>query len=190
MVDTICHSRKGGCCPPLQCDRRMCAMKLFGCNVATFRPLLRFISAFVLLTCAQTSVAASVEDIALLRGVDRQKILVEGAKKEGKLSFYTTLIVEQVVRPMKEAFEREYPFIQMEYFRGNSDRIAQKLFAEYQAKRYAVDVIDGSSTTTMVRRAGMLQRFFSPQFAEYPAELKDAEGFWGVSNIYFHTLGY
>ena len=97
----------------------------------------------------------SVEDVALLKSAERQKILVEGAKKEGKLSFYTTLIIEQVVRPMKEAFEKEYPFIQVEYFRGNSDRIAQKLFAEYQAKRYAVDVIDGSSTTTMVRRAGL-----------------------------------
>jgi ABC-type Fe3+ transport system substrate-binding protein len=134
--------------------------------------------------------AASVEEVALLKSADRQKILVDGAKKEGKLTFYTTLIVEQVVRPLKDAFEKEYPFVQVEYFRGNSDRIAQKLFAEYQAKRYAVDVIDGSSTTTMVRRAGLLQRFFSPYFAEYPAELKDAEGYWGVSNLYFHTIGY
>ena len=139
---------------------------------------------------SQLGYTASVEDIALLRSADRQKLLVEGAKKEGKLSFHTTLIVEQVVRPMKEAFEEEYPFIQMEYFRGNSDRIAQKLFAEYQAKRYAVDVIDGSSTTTMVRRAGLLQKFFSPYLAEYPAELKDAESYWGVSNLYFHTIGY
>ena len=134
--------------------------------------------------------AASVEEVALLKSADRQKILVDGAKKEGKLTFYTTLIVEQVVRPLKDAFEKEYPFVQVEYFRGNSDRIAQKLFAEYQAKRYAVDVIDGSSTTTMVRRAGFMQRFFSPYFAEYPAELKDAEGYWGVSNLYFHTIGY
>jgi len=66
---------------------------------------------------------------------------------------------------MKDAFEKEYPFIQMEYFRGNSDRIAQKLFAEYQAKRYAVDVIDGSSTTTMVRRAGLLQKFGGDSFS-------------------------
>jgi iron(III) transport system substrate-binding protein len=133
---------------------------------------------------------ASVEDVALLKSADRQKILVEGAKKEGKLSFYTTLIVEQVVRPLKDAFEKEYPFIQVEFFRGNSDRITQRLFAEYQAKRYAVDVVDGSSTTTMVQRAGYLQKFFSPHLAEYPAELKDAQGFWAVSNVYFHTLGY
>jgi ABC-type Fe3+ transport system substrate-binding protein len=145
---------------------------------------------FIVLTYVHFGHAASVEEVALVKAADRQKILVEGAKKEGKLIFYTTLIVEQVVRPMKEAFEKEYPFIQIEYFRGNSDRIAQRVFAEYQAKRYAVDVVDGSSTTTMVRRAGYLQRFFSPYLAEYPAELKDAEGYWGVSNLYFHTIGY
>jgi ABC-type Fe3+ transport system substrate-binding protein len=165
-------------------------VKIFRRNVVWFRRLVRFISVLISLACARTSLAASVEDIALLRSAERQKILVEGARKEGRLSFYTTLIVDQVVRPMKEAFEKEYPFIQMEYFRGNSDRIAQKLFAEYQAKRYAVDVVDGSSTTTMVRRAGLLQKFFSPYLAEYPKELMDAEGYWGVSNLYFHTIGY
>ncbi len=134
--------------------------------------------------------AASVEDVALLKSAERQKVLVEGAKKEGKLTFYTTLIIDQVVRPMKEAFEKEYPFIQMDYFRGNSDRITQRVFAEYQAKRYAVDVVDGSSTTTMIKRASLLQRFYSPHLAEYPAELKDPESYWGVSNLYFHTIGY
>jgi ABC-type Fe3+ transport system substrate-binding protein len=145
-------------------------------------------SAFV--TLAADLHGATVEDVALLKSAERQKILVDGAKKEGKLTFYTTLIIEQVVRPLKEAFEKEYPFIQVDYFRGNSDRIAQRVFAEYQAKRYAVDVIDGSSTTTMVKRAGFLQRFYSPYLAEYPAELRDPEGYWGASNLYFHSIGY
>ncbi|MGH7926595.1 MAG: hypothetical protein ACREQV_02210, partial [Candidatus Binatia bacterium] len=98
-----------------------------------------------------TSPAASVEDIALLKSADRQKILIEGAKKEGKVMFYTGLIVDQVVRPLKQAFEKEYPFIEVEFFRGNSQRIAQRVLAEYQAKRYDVDLISGSAATTMVK---------------------------------------
>src|SRR5690349_19964341 len=35
--------------------------------------------------------AASVDEIALYNKPDRQKILVEGAKKEGKISWYTSL---------------------------------------------------------------------------------------------------
>ena len=83
--------------------------------------------------------AATVEEIALLKSPNREKILIEGAKKEGKMSFYTGLIVDQVVRPVKAAFEKEYPFLQVEFFRGNADRLAQKMLAEYQAKRYEVE---------------------------------------------------
>jgi hypothetical protein len=82
----------------------------------------------------QISWAATVEEVAMLKSSDRQKILVEGAKKEGKLSFYTTLIVDQVVRPLKEAFEKEYPFVQIEFFRGNSDRIVQRLVSEFRPR--------------------------------------------------------
>ena len=35
-----------------------------------------------------------------------------------------------------------------------------------------------------------MQNFFSPHTAEYPAELKDLQGFWGATNVYFMTLGY
>src|SRR5204863_420998 len=119
-----------------------------------------------------------------------QTILVEGAKKEGKVSFYTGLIVDQVVRPLKEDFEKEYPFLQVDFFRGNSENIVRRVLAEYQAKRYDVDVVSGSAATSMVQRAGFMQRFYSPHLAEYPAELKDSKGFWGSTNVYFMTLGY
>src|ERR1043165_6122534 len=85
--------------------------------------------------------AATVEGIALMKSQDRQKVLVDGAKKEGKIVFYTGLIVDQVVRPLKEAFEKEYPYLQVDFFRGNSENIAQRVILEYQAKRYDVDVI-------------------------------------------------
>ena len=143
-----------------------------------------------ILGCQSALHAASVEEVALMNRADRQKMLVEGAKKEGKVSLYTTLIVDQVVRPVKDAFEKEYPFIQVEFFRGNAERLVQKMMAEYQAKRYEVDIIDGTVSPTMVRRANLLQRFYSPVLAEYPAELKDAQGFWGSTNLYFFATGY
>ncbi len=133
---------------------------------------------------------ASVEEITLYNKPDRQKILVDGARKEGKITWYTSLIVDQVVRPLKEAFEKKYPFIQIEHFRGNSERLVQKMFAEYQGKRYEVDIVDGTVTAPMVKKGGYLQRFYSPHLAEYPAELKDPQGYWGVSNVYYFAVGY
>lgn len=134
--------------------------------------------------------AATVEEIALLKGPERQKVLEQGARKEGRLLWYGTLIVDQLMRPVKAAFEKEYPFIQVEFFRGNSERVAQKVIEEYQARRHDVDIVDGTTSPTMVKKAGFMQRFFSPHLAEYPPELKDPQGFWGVTNLYFMTLGY
>ncbi len=136
------------------------------------------------------SPAATVEQVALLNSQDRQKVLVEGAKKEGKVVWYSTLIIDQLVRPIKTAFEKEYPFIQVEYFRGNTERVVQKAVSEYQAKHYDVDIIDGTTSPTLANKAGIMQPFYSPSLAEYPAELKDARGIWGATNLYFLTLGY
>src|SRR5215475_8187027 len=64
------------------------------------------------LSFTRLSWSASVEDVALMKSAERQKLLIESAKKEGKVTFYTGLIVDQVVRPLKEGFEKEYPFVQ------------------------------------------------------------------------------
>src|ERR1041384_367409 len=154
-------------------------------------PCCTFLLGLLLLTSVcRAAGAASVEEIALMNRADRQKILLEGAKKEGKISWYTTLIVDQVVRPVKDAFEKEYPFLQVEFFRGNAEVLLKKMFAEYQAKRYDVDIIDGTVSPTMVRRANLLQRFYSPVLADYTGELKDSQGYWGSTNLYFFATGY
>ena len=157
---------------------------------AQFKPLLLASLVAIAGTSVTVSPAATVEEIALMKSPNREKILIEGAKKEGKITFYTGLIVDQVVRPVKDAFEKEYPFLQIEFFRANADRLAQRVLAEHQAKRYEVDVVSGSAAATMLQRAGLMQRFYSPPIAEYPRELKDANGFWGSTNVYFMTLGY
>lgn len=139
---------------------------------------------------AQAAQITSVEEVALLKSADRQKILEEAARKEGRLLWYTTLIVNQALTPLKGAFEKKYPFVQVDYHRADSDALAQRMLAEYQAKKYDVDILDGTSTIIMLRRAGHMQRYFSPQLREYPAQLKDKEGYWSVPNVYFMTLGY
>jgi ABC-type Fe3+ transport system substrate-binding protein len=44
-------------------------------------------------------------------------------------------------------------------------------------------------TAPMVKKGGYLQRFYSPHLTDYPAELKDPQGYWGVSNVYFFAVG-
>src|SRR5512139_207098 len=136
------------------------------------------------------ALAATVEDVALAKTANRQVLLEEGAKKEGKLLWYTTLIVNQALKPIKGAFEKKYPDIQVEYHRADSEALAQRMLAEYQAKRYDVDVLDGTSTIVMLKKAGYIQRFSTPQLRDYPARIKEPQGYWAVPNLYFMTLGY
>ena len=149
----------------------------------------RYLALLAILQPAAT-VAATVEEVALAKTANRQTLLEEGAKKEGKLLWYTTLIVNQALKPIKEAFEKKYPYIQIEYHRADSEALAQRMLAEYQAKRYDVDVLDGTSTIVMLKKAGYIQRFSTPQLSDYPARLKEPQGYWAVPNLYFMTLGY
>ena len=134
--------------------------------------------------------ALTAEEIALLNKPERQKILEEGAKKEGKVVWYTPLIVNQAVRPLKEAFEKKYPFIKVDFHRANSRGLVQKWIAENSAKRYEVDVVGGSEVTMLGKRAGLLLRFSSPPLRDFPAELKDPQSLWSTTNLYFMTLAY
>lgn len=143
------------------------------------------------LASATTQVhALTTEEIALLNRPDRQKILEEGARKEGKLVWYTPLIVNQAVRPLKETFEKKYPFIKVDFHRANSRGLVQKWLAENAAKRYEVDVVGGSEVTMLGKKAGLLLRFASPSMRDFPAELKDPQGLWSTTNLYFMTLAY
>ena len=74
-----------------------------------FAPILLSGLVYSLIASASITIcgAATVDEITLYNKPDRQKILVDGARKEGKISWYTSLIVDQVVRPVKEAFEKK-----------------------------------------------------------------------------------
>jgi ABC-type Fe3+ transport system substrate-binding protein len=151
---------------------------------------LLFIAAVGRCFVPHAAIGATIEEIALAKTPDRQRVLEEGAKKEGKLLWYTTLIVNQALKPLKETFEKKYPFVKVEFHRADSEALAQRMIAEYQAKKYDVDILDGTSTIMMLKKAGYVQRYLSPQLRDYPAGLKDPQGYWAVPIVYFMTLGY
>jgi ABC-type Fe3+ transport system substrate-binding protein len=130
-----------------------------------------------------------VAQVASLSGPDRQAILEAGARQEGALLWYTTLIVNQAVRPLVDGFTKKYPYIKVDHYRANSGDLTQRMTNEYQAKRYDVDIIDGTSTVPVMKEAGWVEKFDSPSVAPYPSEFKDSQGYWAASNLYFMTEG-
>jgi hypothetical protein len=115
--------------------------------------------------------------------------LIAAAKKEGRVVWYTTLIVNQAVRPLAKAFEEKYPGIEVRYSRADSGPTALKILNEARAVRLQADVFDGSGTVPPLVRAGLVAAYLPPTAASYPPELKDPDGHWICTNLYFLTPG-
>src|SRR3954463_5821693 len=99
--------------------------------------------------------------------------LYEAAKKEGEVVWYTSLIVNQAVRPLVEAFNKKYPGIAVKYARADSGPTAIKIMNEAQAARPQSDVFDGIDSTPPLLNAGLVEPFTPSEADKYPAELKD-----------------
>jgi iron(III) transport system substrate-binding protein len=115
--------------------------------------------------------------------------LVAAAKKEKQVVWYTTLIVNQAVRPLAKAFEAKYPGIEVRYSRADSGPTALKILNEARAGRLQADVFDGNGTVPPLVNAGLVAAFLPPTADRYPAELKDANRHWISTNLYFLTPG-
>src|SRR5262245_55572902 len=69
--------------------------------------------------------------------------LIEAAKKEGKISFYTAMDLEFAERPGK-AFEAKYPGITVRVERSGAERVFTRIAQEYSSSIRAVDVVNTS----------------------------------------------
>ncbi len=115
--------------------------------------------------------------------------LVAAARKEGTVVWYTTLIVNQAVRPLVAAFAQKYPGIDVQYSRADSGPTALKILYEARAGKVQADIFDGINTLPPLRQAGLVAPFVPSSADRYPAELKDKDGYWTATNVYFLTQG-
>ncbi len=106
---------------------------------------------------------ATVAELAFYKGADRQQILEEGAKKEGKLTFYTT---GTQAKAIVSAFQKKYPYIKVEIWRAGTEELIPRVTEEYKAGKHVADALGLTQSGTMVlTERGILQPFFSPNLA-------------------------
>ncbi|QDC00696.1 extracellular solute-binding protein [Mesorhizobium sp. 8] len=108
--------------------------------------------------------------------------LIDAAKKEGEVVWYSSLIVNQLVRPFAEAFEAKYG-IKVHYSRTPAGEMALKLVNEIKADSLQADVFDGNSAFFQAMPLDNLVAYSPPPAADYPAELKDAGGRYHAINV-------
>src|SRR5918999_1761495 len=142
----------------------------------------------------QTGKPMSIAELAAYNKPDREKVLYEGAKKEGKLMWYTSLTGGPNTEAPK-VFEAKYPGIKLEVYRGDSDAIIQRVLQEAQAKRFLVDTIETTFPVLKVMQEyKLLAPYFSPHLTQYPDEAKEKADkglvYWATDRESYIGLAY
>jgi iron(III) transport system substrate-binding protein len=131
---------------------------------------------------AQTS---RLSEIAAYEGPDREKRLVEGAKREGELMFYSSIPVEDIA-VLTTAFDKKYG-VKVKVWRSDSEGFLQRIVNESKARRYDVDVMAGaSSALEPLHRERMLAPTNSPYLADLIPESVAAHREW--ASVYLNTF--
>ena len=143
---------------------------------------------------SQTSKPSSAADLASYTGADRERLLLDGAKREGKVVWYTTLAAEQN-KQIAGAFEAKYPGVKVETFRTGSSALAQRLLTEAKAKRHIADAIETTPPGLMTFRENqLLLPYTSSHLAAFPEEAKEKASknlvYWTNTRESFIGFGY
>lgn len=112
--------------------------------------------------------------------------LVDAAKKEGEVVWYSTLIINQIVRPMADAFTKKYG-IKVSYSRSPAGEVALKLTNEHRAGKLQADVFDATAVIYTMLPNEMLGKIPAETTKDYPADYKDPDGRWAAMNLFFLT---
>lgn len=152
----------------------------------------------LLLFCLPTSSRAfaagaplSSAQLALYQGADREKILIDGAKREGQFTLYTS---HTWFKTFVGEFEKKYPFVRASQWRNDSKNIIRKVLEEARAGRALADVVETTADGMgLLKREGLFQEYYSPEARYYPSELKPRgkSGFFYLPNREtYNSLGF
>jgi iron(III) transport system substrate-binding protein len=117
--------------------------------------------------------------------------LIEAAKKEGQVSYYTSTDLP-VAEKLAKAFEAKYPGIAVRVERTGAERVFQRIGQEYSSNIHAVDVVNSSDAAHFIvwKRDGILAPYVPEDVANYPAEHKDADGQFASFRVWLSIIAY
>src|SRR4029078_8629149 len=118
--------------------------------------------------------------------------LVEAAKKEGKISFYTAMDLQFAER-LGKAFEAKYPGIAARVERSGAERIFSRIAQEYSSNIHAVDVVNTSDQAHCIiwQRNGWLAPYLPEEGVKYyDKRYYDSDGLHVTTRILISPIAY
>ncbi len=100
--------------------------------------------------------------VALYQGADREKILIEGAKREGQFTLYTS---HTWFKTFVKEFEKKYPFVRAAEWRDDSADVISESSRNEERAGCSRDVVETTAggIGVMRNREGIFQEYFSPE---------------------------
>lgn len=115
---------------------------------------------------------------------------IQAARREGKVTVYSSISLEDITI-LAKAFEKKYPWIQVQTYRAGKIRLAQRMVTEARAGKSQFDVLLSSAFTTLeMKLQRLLAKYESPERNRFRAELKDPEGYWTAAQINTMSVAY
>src|SRR6267142_2844748 len=132
---------------------------------------------------------AKNREIYLYRGADREKRILEGARKEREVVVYTSLNLKDSV-PIVEVFERKYG-VKVQLWRSSSEKVLQRAVAEARAGRFSCDILETNGPEMeAMHREELLEEFFSPHFKDLPPAAFPRHRHYVADRFNFFTIAY
>jgi iron(III) transport system substrate-binding protein len=114
--------------------------------------------------------------------------LILGAKKEGKVSFWSGMRLDDA-RALTKGFEAKYPFIKTEIFRLSGEQLINRALTESAVGKTNFDVIIAFALQVLQDK-GFLQPYASPEAKHYPTGFKDPNNHWVSLYNGYNVIGY
>ncbi len=102
------------------------------------------VAAVLVLAMPALAQSNRVAEIAAYQGTDREQRLLEGARKEKELTFYSSIPPEDVA-VLAAAFDKKYG-VKVKIWRADSESVMERVLSETKARRFEVDVMSAAST--------------------------------------------
>ena len=118
--------------------------------------------------------------------------LIEAAKKEGKVVWYTSVDLP-LAEKIAKSFEAKYPGVAVRVERSGAERVFQRIGQEYGSNIHAVDVANSSDAAHFIvwKKQGMLEAYVPEDVAKfYPVEHKDADGNFASFRVWLCIIAY
>jgi iron(III) transport system substrate-binding protein len=118
--------------------------------------------------------------------------LIEAAKKEGKLAFYTAMDL-QLAERFGRTFEKKFPGISVRVERSGAERVFQRIDQEYRSNIHAVDVVNTADQSHCIvwKRKDWLAAYLPEDVAKhYDKRYYDPNALHVTTRVLVSPFGY